>query len=538
MSAAHERATSPVPAGEALPGDRDAASCVLFGEIAEASGFYDLFQFLSRAKWRGELIVQVEDVRRSIFFDEGNVVAAQSGALHERIGEVLRRAGMLTSEQIDACVERQGDGSLRFGEAAVELGFITTEGLFRAMDRQLETVFSSVVASTRGSFYFFLGYDEATLSHRQRHKVDTLLVKSISRIEQEEYFRTRVPSWDHVPRRTVEREPPREDRLNIYGAIDGRRTVSQIRDLCAGADDLEVMRALFELVQSGHVSVEPPRIGVARVIEIYNEAIVFLLRELDAMDEGEEIRKKLAEFAKDAPTDLFGAGIPEDDGSFDAEAIEKRAAGTDDAEERVGAWLYDYASFALFLARPHLQRRDGDTPRDHHARVSMRVAALLAPLAPPGAPTELPPSGPFVLESGAPPKKTIPALPSPSPAPVSAPVSVLTSAPNPKGTAKMSAAKLIALPGIDPTRTVRMKPVSEAQIARRAVTAALPPRPLTVPVPPPQRAFAPAPPPPARPPAPVPASGTILLTMPALIALVILVAGVAAAVAIVMTRGM
>ena len=38
-AAAHERVTSPVPAGEdAIPSDRDAASCVLFGEIAEASG--------------------------------------------------------------------------------------------------------------------------------------------------------------------------------------------------------------------------------------------------------------------------------------------------------------------------------------------------------------------------------------------------------------------------------------------------------------------------------------------------------------------
>lgn len=523
-AAAHERVTSPVQAGtDAIPNDRDAAACVLFGEIAEASGFYDLFQFLARAKWRGELIVQIGEVRRSIFFDEGHVVAAQSQAAYERIGEVLRRAGMLTSEQIDACVERQGDGSLRFGEAAVELGFISTEGLFRAMDRQLETVFNAVVEATEGSFYFFLGYDEATLSYRQRHKVDSLLVKSISRIEQEEYFRTRVPSWDHVPRRTAEHEAPREDRLGIYGAIDGRRTVTQIRDLCAGADDLEVMRALFELVQSGHVAIEPPRIGVTRVVEIYNEAIVLLLRELDAMDEGEAVRVKLADFAKDAPTDLFGAGIPEDDGSFDAEAIGKRSAGVDDAETRVSSWLYDYASFAIFLARPHLQRRYGDVPREDLARISMRVAALLAPLAPHGLMTELPPSGPILLESGTPPRKTMPARVSPPPSP----------APSPTGTQKMPRAKLIALPGVDPTRTVRMKPISDEKIARQLVTAALPPR-HVAPVPIPIRRH----PAPVHPVTPPPPPGAIQLTAASLVALVILVAGVAAAVAIVMTRGM
>jgi hypothetical protein len=532
MSAvANERVTSPVPAAaDAMPSDREAAACVLFGEIAEASGFYDLFQFLARAKWRGELIVQIEGTRRSVYFDEGHVVAAQSQAPSERIGEVLRRAGMLTGEQIDACVERQGDGSLRFGEAAVELGFIATEGLFRAMDRQLETIFNSIVAATKGSFYFFLGYDESTLSYRQKHKVDGLLVKSISRIEQEEYFRTRVPSWDHIPRRTSELEAPREDRLGIYGAIDGRRTVSQIRELCGGADDLEVMRALFELVQSGHVTVEPPHIGVGRVVEIYNEAIVFLLRELDAMDEGETIRMRLADFAKDAPTDLFGAGIPEDDGSFDAEAIARRAAEFEDGEERVGAWLYDYASFAIFLARPHLQRRDGDIPRDDLARVSKRVAALLAPLAPHGAPTEVPPSGrPIALVSGVPARKTMPGLAQAAAA---------------KGTQKMPRV-MVPMPGLDPTRTVRMKPISDEQIANQKVTAVLPPKPAThvaiVPPPAPRtsaaaraRTTGPAGPLPAGTRAP----GSILLTPTSLLALVILVAAIAAAVAIVMTRGM
>ena len=90
--------------------------------------------------------------------------------------------------------------------------------------------------------------------------------------------------------------------------------------------------------------------------------------------------------------------------------------------------------------------------------------------------------------------------------------------PSPKRTAKMPAAKVIALPGVDPTRTVRMKPVS--------VTAALPPSPVAVP--------------PVRPASPIPLEkgGMVQLTMPTLIAIVILVAGVAAAVAIVMTRVM
>src|SRR5207253_7590712 len=140
------------------------------------------------------------------------------------------------------------------------------------------------------------------------------------------------------------------------------------------------------------------------------------------------------------------------------------------------------------------------------ARITVRVAALLAPLAPHGALTELPPSGPVVLESGAAPKKTTPALASPTPGVT------------PKGTAKLPRAKILALPGVDPTRPVRMKPISEEQIARRTNTAALPPRAPVAPRPVPARALAPVPPPDHA-----AARGAVQLSIGSLLGLVVLV---------------
>lgn len=495
MSAAHERVTSPVPAGAAMPADRDEAACVLFGEIGAGTSFYDVLSFLGRARWRGELIVQIDEVRRSVYFDEGNVIAAQTSARGERIGEVLLGAGVLTREQVDACVVRMGDGSLRFGEAAVELGYVSAEELFRAMDRQLEAIFGAVVCASHGAFYFFLDYDEESLSFRQRHRIDSLLVKAISRIEEATYFRARIPSTDHVPARVAERGAPTEDRLGIYAAVDGRRTVSQIRELCGGADELDVMRGLYELVQRGYVAIDPPRIGVNRVVGVYNDAIALLLRELDAMDEGDAVREKLARFADAAPAALFADAGPAHDGTFDGPRIESNVAAIVDAEERVARWLYDYASYALFLARPHLQRRDGAHPPRDAARVSMRVAALLAPLAPKS-----------VVVTGMPPRATLPVLATPK------------GAPEPAKTAKLS--RTFELPGVDPTRTVRMAPISEERLARR-------------PAPPARLEPSPGTPPRAAPAAPAVA---LRLSAPMLAGLLVVVAGAAALVTAVALR--
>lgn len=259
-----------------------------------------------------------------------------------------------------------------------------------------------------------------------------------------------------------------------------------------------------------------------------------------------------------------GAAIPADDGSFDSALIEQRTEDLPDGEERVARWLYDYASYALFLARPHLQRRDGDIPRNDHARISLRVASLLAPLAPIApriAFSEAPPSKPSFTagvtqngptsndakQSGA--RKTTPATPDDAST----------------KTARLPPAKLIVLPGVDPTRTVRMKPISDEHLARKVTTAAIPPRPNpsgprpranphahpAVRIPPGAisspvvRAATPAgAPAPARAPAPAPAPApafapsAVSLSIPSLVGLVVLVAGVAAVVAVVVTRGM
>jgi hypothetical protein len=142
----------------------------------------------------------------------------------------------------------------------------------------------------------------------------------------------------------------------------------------------------------------PPRLQPRESTEVYNEAIALVLRELDAMDVGDAIRQQLAAFAADREVcrALFAGAGPADDGTLQPQRVASNSIEltSEQKEEVVAKALYEYASYALFLARPHLhraqeaQRAEEGLPKK---RLSQRVTAMLEPLAPP-APLNPPPA--------------------------------------------------------------------------------------------------------------------------------------------------
>ncbi len=355
-------------------------ACLVFGEIRTPGALCDLLGFVSHTGWRGEFVVKDETATRSLFFDQGHVVGAKSTVLSERLGEVLYRHGVLTREQVDRCSEATAEGALRFGENAVRLGYIAREALFRSMARQIEEITFGALLVAAGTYFFMEGFEEEQLAARQQLSMNALLREGIRRMHETRYFKARLPSVDHVP--VLVRPPAVPDPLGVVQAIDGRSSIAAI---CrkVGQGEFEVMRVLFQLVQAGHVTVREPRVSLVEAVKMYNAAISLLLRELDAMDEGDAVRVQLASFAVEPPLAdvLFGAG-PADDGTLDEKVVDANVeqSGAPELADIVPAKLHEMASYALFLARPHLSRMATGGRDESRPRLSTRVAALLEPL--------------------------------------------------------------------------------------------------------------------------------------------------------------
>ncbi|MFT3764244.1 MAG: hypothetical protein QM820_01790 [Minicystis sp.] len=229
---------------------------------------------------------------------------------------------------------------------------------------------------------------------RQNLPVNGLLMEGVRRMDEMRYFRDRIPSDQHVPARAAGRDKPEGELLEVWNAIDGARSIAEICRV-VGRDEFEVTQVLFQLVQSGHIAVHAPRpTGPAAVVALFNEAISLIFREVDAVGKGGEVREQLASFATGAGVydALFRKAGPAPDGTLIPERIIENIGvmvGPDQAEATLAQWLYEYVSFAVFVAEPYLR------PGLEHGPVSIRsgaqsqgsilarkVAALVGPLAP------------------------------------------------------------------------------------------------------------------------------------------------------------
>jgi hypothetical protein len=361
------------------------ANLKLSGEITSAGALCDIVSLIGQTGWTGELAVLDGHATRSVFFENGSVVSAQSTAEGERLGEVLFRYGALTQEQV-AEVARAVTSEVRFGEAAVRMGLLARERLFALMGQQVEEIVYAAVRVGSGMFYFLDRFDESRLTTRQSMPVSGLLMEAVRRMDEMRYFRERIPSAQHVPDRVPERGPPNEEELQrVYDAIDGVRS---IEDICRvmGQGEFEVTRQVFGLVQAGCVTVRAPRAtGPAAIVTLFNEAMSLVLREVDAVKRGDEVRQHLSSFATGAGIydALFQRAGPAQDGTLSVEQTLENVqvlVGPEQAESMLAQWLYDYVSFAIFIAEPVLREapaRAGSTPA-----LAKNVAEIIAPLAP------------------------------------------------------------------------------------------------------------------------------------------------------------
>ena len=372
-------------------GRRDAEDGPIFrlsGEITTPGALCDIVSLVGQAGWGGELVVLDGTTSRSIFFEHGHVICGQSTMEGERLGEVLYRYGALTEEQV-AETAAAVTSEMRFGEASVKLGFLTREKLFALMGKQTEEICYAVLRVGDGMFYFLETYDESRLPCRLNISVNSLLMEGVRRMDETKYFRERIPSEQHVPERLPDRTPPEEEFLKVFEAVDGTRSVSEICRV-VGQGEFEVTQALFQLVQAGKIVVHAPRpTGPAAIVALYNTAIAMIFKEVDSAGKGAEVREQLSSFATGAGVydALFRKAGPAEDGTLEIDQVIENIAilvGPDQAEVMMAQWLYEYVSFAMFVAEPFLRAEAPVSLRSGMPEqpLAKKIAELIAPLAP------------------------------------------------------------------------------------------------------------------------------------------------------------
>ena len=345
------------------------------GEITGSGAMTDVISLLGQWGPRGELVVMDGETTRSVFFEYGNIVGVMTDFEPERIGTLLYRYGVLTQEQIVPVLERAQRGD-RFGMAAVELGLVTPEQLYKYLGVQVEEVVSAVLLATDGAYCFLEGFDEARLASRQVTSATALLMQHVTRIDEIRHFRPWIPSADYVPLRLTARSA---ETSPVWAAIDGLSSVGEL-GRSTGLGEFEVTKQLFSLVQAQRVAIQPPRLrgGPHAVVELANTALRSVHQAVDAGGRGTALRNNLAAFARGDYEALLREAGPFEHGDFRAPIVARNGAAlrpAHEVENFIREMLYDYVAFALFSATAALGPTCG---------LAREIEPLLAKLCPMG----------------------------------------------------------------------------------------------------------------------------------------------------------
>lgn len=223
------------------------------GSAEAMGGLMDMITFLSTTKRTGALVMLANDVKKTLFFTEGDVRMATSNVPEDRLGALMYRFGLVTRDQLREALKQQS-GERRLGRVLIDMGIITPHDLYTIIRRQVEEIFYSVMLIRSGVFYFYSIRGKDRLPSQINLTTQNLLLEGVRRMDEMSYFRERIPSKDAIMEVRPEIAPTQLDEVNkkVYKLIDGMRSVGEIaRETRLG--EFEATKAVFNLMQLGYV---------------------------------------------------------------------------------------------------------------------------------------------------------------------------------------------------------------------------------------------------------------------------------------------
>jgi len=339
------------------------------GSAAAMGGLMDMITFLSTTKRTGALVMLADDVKKTLFFTEGDVRMATSNVPEDRLGALMYRFGLVTRDQLREALKQQS-GERRLGRVLIDMGVITPHDLYTIIRRQVEEIFYSVMLIRSGVFYFYSIRGKDRLPSQINLTTQNLLLEGVRRMDEMSYFRERIPSKHSIMEIRPEIAPTQLDEVTekVYGLIDGRCTVEEIsRETHLG--EFEATKAIFNLMQLGYVQkrrdtdithlpiseeAQSAPDASAAIIDTYNSVFGRFYAEIQAKGNESALREALDSFFKGDTsfTTLFHDVAMSEDGTLPASLLLDNLARVevDNKIQHLHTGLNELLFFEMFTA--------------------------------------------------------------------------------------------------------------------------------------------------------------------------------------------
>lgn len=375
---------------------------VAAGTISDTGlSLIDVVGFLAQATATGAFTVATpEDVERSIFFYNGDVVWAASTAPEDRLGEFLLRRGKITREQLQVAI---ADGAKKLGRACVERGYLAAHELWSMVQAQLTETFNKMLASESG-MWFFARLSSEVLAESQIHlSTQGLLVDALRRLDEMRVFRQKIRSADALVNAIRGLAP--EAQAEMISRLDKNVRASAgelLTRLTKPMSIHEVMRMLglgefeatrlvhhllrqklVEIVQVTGSGPIPRRATLSQaeaheVINVYSMALKEMYAEMKRAGQIHALSDSVLSFLRDpenAETEVLQHVALYPDGTIEEASLLSAATASGIGVQEVSDALSELMFFVLFQATEYLGQRKGD---DLARRVKL-IHGMLSP---------------------------------------------------------------------------------------------------------------------------------------------------------------
>src|SRR5574339_690935 len=288
------------------------------GSLREAS-LPDVLQLLALGQKTGCLSIADRSNFGYIFVDRGRICYASIVNRRDRLGDILVKNELISTDQIEQAVAAQTQRRDRkLGEILVEQGAISRERLERYMRLQIEEAVYFLFTWTQGTFNFEADVRPERQDFLVSINPESLLLEGARRVDEWSLIEKKVPSFDIIfivdhERLDISEATLTETQQRILPLLDGSRDVNQVTE-DSGMGEFEVGKALYGLITAGFLhragrttTSESSRASDSRVEEHRNLGVAFY--KTGMLEEAAGEFRRVAELRAGDPNALFYLGL-------------------------------------------------------------------------------------------------------------------------------------------------------------------------------------------------------------------------------------
>ncbi len=271
------------------------------GSLQEAP-LPDIIQMLSMAKKTGILRITDNEKLARIYFLNGMLVGADMVNRENRIGDMLKTAGVIKQEDLNEALSIQKETGEILGNILIEMGKVDERTIKEYLQRQIKETIFNLFRWKKGDFHFEPNEDVPERGIRVKVKPEDILLEAARLVD--ELNVVEMPEYDKIVLKT-EKMPGNLSRnlQEIYNLVDNKSTLEEIVDR-GGMDEYKVLRDIASLVKQGYIKKGPRKEEVEKkkhkITEHQNLGLAFLQMEMY-----EEAKREFDRILEISPNDVI-----------------------------------------------------------------------------------------------------------------------------------------------------------------------------------------------------------------------------------------